>query len=205
MGYGPPAPCRRRDRALDRGGRRAARIPARRGGAAARPADQQSSAACSPSSRCSWCRWRSSSIAIVTQSRTRPVSHGQGELPRERAGGRQPLTWRMVLIAVAVVDRVAASGRAAVADERTTGYRRATARRRHPAVGCSCAARRAARGAGAVVQCVLVAGRFDRAADDAGIRRRGDRRPQAATSRSAAPPRPATNIQLRQRLLRPTR
>jgi hypothetical protein len=42
-------------------------------------------------------------IAVVTQSRTRPVSHGQGELPRERAGGRQPLTWRMILIAVAVV------------------------------------------------------------------------------------------------------
>ena len=42
-------------------------------------------------------------IAVVTQSRTRPVSHGQGELPRERAGGKQPLTWRMVLIAVAVV------------------------------------------------------------------------------------------------------
>ena len=42
-------------------------------------------------------------IAVVTQSRNRPVSHGQGELPRERAGGKQPLTWRMVLIAVAVV------------------------------------------------------------------------------------------------------
>jgi len=42
-------------------------------------------------------------IAVVTQSRNRPVSHGQGELPRERAGARQPLTWRMILIAVAVV------------------------------------------------------------------------------------------------------
>jgi len=42
-------------------------------------------------------------IAVVTQSRNRPVSHGQGELPRERAGGRQPLTWRMILIAAAVV------------------------------------------------------------------------------------------------------
>jgi hypothetical protein len=42
-------------------------------------------------------------IAIVTQSRNRPVSHGAGELPRERAGERGPLTWRMVLVAVAVV------------------------------------------------------------------------------------------------------
>jgi hypothetical protein len=42
-------------------------------------------------------------IAVVTQSRNRPVSHGQGELPRERAGGKRPLTWRMVLVAVAVV------------------------------------------------------------------------------------------------------
>ena len=42
-------------------------------------------------------------IAILTQSRNRPVSHGPGEPPRERAGDRQPLTWRMILIAVAVV------------------------------------------------------------------------------------------------------
>jgi hypothetical protein len=42
-------------------------------------------------------------IAVVTQSRRRPVSHGAGELPRERAGDKRPLTWRMVLVAVAVV------------------------------------------------------------------------------------------------------
>ena len=42
-------------------------------------------------------------IAIVTQSRNRPVSHGPGEPPREITGERRPLTWRMVLIAVAVV------------------------------------------------------------------------------------------------------
>jgi hypothetical protein len=42
-------------------------------------------------------------IAVVTQSRNRPVSQGQGELPRERAGERRPLTWRMALIAAAVV------------------------------------------------------------------------------------------------------
>ena len=42
-------------------------------------------------------------IAIVTQSRNRPLSHGAGELPRERAADKRPLTWRMVLVAVAVV------------------------------------------------------------------------------------------------------
>ncbi len=42
-------------------------------------------------------------FAILTQSRHRPVSHGAGELPRERSGDRRPLTWRMVLVAVAVV------------------------------------------------------------------------------------------------------
>ena len=42
-------------------------------------------------------------IAIVTQSRHRPVSHGPAEPPRERAGEKRPLTWRMVLVAVAVV------------------------------------------------------------------------------------------------------
>jgi hypothetical protein len=42
-------------------------------------------------------------IAVVTQSRRRPVSYGSGEPPREMAGQRRPLTWRMVLIAVAVV------------------------------------------------------------------------------------------------------
>lgn len=42
-------------------------------------------------------------IAIVTQSRSRPVSYGAGEAPREMAGERRPLTWRMILIAVAVV------------------------------------------------------------------------------------------------------
>jgi hypothetical protein len=42
-------------------------------------------------------------IAVVTQSRNRPVSHGAGELPRERGGDKRPLTWRMVLVAVAVV------------------------------------------------------------------------------------------------------
>lgn len=42
-------------------------------------------------------------FAIVTQSRHRPVSHGPGEPPRETAGERRPLTWRMVLIAGAVV------------------------------------------------------------------------------------------------------
>ena len=42
-------------------------------------------------------------IAIVTQSRNRPVSYGAGELPREMGGERRPLTWRLILIAVAVV------------------------------------------------------------------------------------------------------
>ena len=42
-------------------------------------------------------------IAIITQSRHRPVSHGPGEPPREMVGERRPLTWRMVLIAVAVL------------------------------------------------------------------------------------------------------
>src|ERR1700754_558347 len=42
-------------------------------------------------------------FAILTQARNRPVSHGPGEPPREMAGERRPLTWRMVLIAVAVV------------------------------------------------------------------------------------------------------
>jgi hypothetical protein len=42
-------------------------------------------------------------IAIVTQSRKRPTSYGAVEPRREMAGERRPLTWRMVLIAVAVV------------------------------------------------------------------------------------------------------
>ncbi len=42
-------------------------------------------------------------IAIVTQSRNRPVGHGAGELPRERTADRRPLTWRMIAVAVAVV------------------------------------------------------------------------------------------------------
>ncbi|WP_123027950.1 DUF4129 domain-containing protein [Mycolicibacterium stellerae] len=42
-------------------------------------------------------------IAIVTQSRRRPASPGAGEPPREMAGERRPLTWRMALISVAVV------------------------------------------------------------------------------------------------------
>ncbi len=42
-------------------------------------------------------------IAVVTQSQNRPASPGSGELRRERGGDRRPLTWRMVLIAVAVV------------------------------------------------------------------------------------------------------
>jgi hypothetical protein len=42
-------------------------------------------------------------IAIVTQSRRRPVFYGEGEPRRELPGGRRPLTWRMVLIAVAVL------------------------------------------------------------------------------------------------------
>src|SRR3954447_5407125 len=42
-------------------------------------------------------------IAIVTQSRKPPVTVGAGEPPREMGGERRPLTWRMVLIAVAVV------------------------------------------------------------------------------------------------------
>jgi hypothetical protein len=42
-------------------------------------------------------------IAVVTQSRNRPASQSQGDLPRERAGERRPLTWRMALVAAAVV------------------------------------------------------------------------------------------------------
>jgi len=42
-------------------------------------------------------------IAIITQSRRRPVSYGEGEPRRELPGGGRPLTWRMVLIAVAVL------------------------------------------------------------------------------------------------------
>ncbi|MDX1885298.1 DUF4129 domain-containing protein [Mycolicibacterium sp. 120270] len=42
-------------------------------------------------------------IAIVTQSRNRPVGYGMGDLPRERAGDRRPVTWRMILVAVAVI------------------------------------------------------------------------------------------------------
>ncbi len=42
-------------------------------------------------------------IAIITQSRRRPVSPGAGEPPREMAGERRPLTWRMVLVAVGVL------------------------------------------------------------------------------------------------------
>ena len=42
-------------------------------------------------------------FAIITQSRRRPVSHGEGEPRRELAGERRPLTWRIVLIAVAVI------------------------------------------------------------------------------------------------------
>jgi hypothetical protein len=42
-------------------------------------------------------------IAIITQSRRRPVSYGEGEPRREVPGERRPLTWRMVLIAVAVL------------------------------------------------------------------------------------------------------
>ncbi len=41
-------------------------------------------------------------IAIVTQSRRRPVSYRPGAPPREIADGR-PLTWRVILVAVAVV------------------------------------------------------------------------------------------------------
>ncbi|RDH80388.1 DUF4129 domain-containing protein [Mycolicibacterium moriokaense] len=42
-------------------------------------------------------------IAIVTQSRRRPVGYGADEPRREMASARRPLTWRMILIAVAVV------------------------------------------------------------------------------------------------------
>jgi hypothetical protein len=42
-------------------------------------------------------------IAIVTQSRKRPASYGAGEPVRKIAGERRPLTWRMILIAGAVV------------------------------------------------------------------------------------------------------
>jgi len=42
-------------------------------------------------------------IAIITQSRRRPVSYGEGEPRRELPGARGRLTWRMVLIAVAVL------------------------------------------------------------------------------------------------------
>lgn len=42
-------------------------------------------------------------FAIVTQSRHRPVSHGPAEPPRETAGEKRRLTWRMVLVALAVV------------------------------------------------------------------------------------------------------
>ncbi len=42
-------------------------------------------------------------IAIVTQTRRRPGSPAAGEPPREMSGGRRPLTWRMVLVAVVVV------------------------------------------------------------------------------------------------------
>jgi heme/copper-type cytochrome/quinol oxidase subunit 2 len=42
-------------------------------------------------------------IAVITHSRRRPVPYGAGEHRRELTGERRPLTWRMVLIAVAVV------------------------------------------------------------------------------------------------------
>lgn len=42
-------------------------------------------------------------IAVVTQSRHRPVSYGAGDPPREMAGERRPFTWRTILVAVAVV------------------------------------------------------------------------------------------------------
>ena len=42
-------------------------------------------------------------IAVVTQSRKRPAAYGAGEPARKIAGERRPLTWRMILIAVAVV------------------------------------------------------------------------------------------------------
>jgi hypothetical protein len=42
-------------------------------------------------------------IAIVTQSRRRPVGYGEGEPRREMGGERRPLTWRMILVAVAVL------------------------------------------------------------------------------------------------------
>src|SRR6476620_9247878 len=42
-------------------------------------------------------------IAIVTQARRGPLTSGAGEPPSEMAGERRPLTWRMVLVAVAVV------------------------------------------------------------------------------------------------------
>ena len=42
-------------------------------------------------------------IAIITQSRRPSCRPGAGEPPRELAGERRPLTWRMVLIAVGVV------------------------------------------------------------------------------------------------------
>ena len=183
MGHGPSAARRRRDRALDRGRRRAARISARRGGAAARPADQQLRQPV---------RRHRDARGVDGDHRDRgrhavadPTRLARSRRTPEGAGGRQ---------AAADVahgahrrcrgDRVAASGRAVAADERAAGYRRATARRGHPAIGVPCAARRATRGAGAVVERVLAAGRLDGAADDAGVRRRGDRRPQAATSRS---------------------
>lgn len=42
-------------------------------------------------------------IAVVTQSRTGPAAPAAGEPAREMVGERRPLTWRMVLIAVAVM------------------------------------------------------------------------------------------------------
>ncbi len=135
-------------------------------------------------------------IAIITQSRRRPVSPGAGEPPREMAGERRPLTWRMVLIAVGVVIAwlvlVALLSRLNCA----VGYRAATARCGHSADGRAPAPAAAAGGTGAVVERLLPSRRGDGVAHDGGVRRGGDRGPQAAARARQRRCRPATNTGL---------
>ena len=191
-----PAARRRRDRALDRGRRRAARISARRGDPAARPADQRPRQPV---------RGRRDAGGVDGDHRDRdhhavaqpPVSHGAGRTPARdgrRAtaadvahgpdrGGRG--------------DRVAAAGRAAVADELrswvSSSHRPMRAPRRPARPACAAGA---AGGTGAVVQRLLASRRVDDVAHDGGVRRRGDRGPQAAARAPQRRCRPATNTGL---------
>ena len=116
-------------------------------------------------------------IAILTQSRNRPVSHGPDEPPRERAGDRQPLTWRMILIAVAVVIAWLLLVTLLSRINAHLGIEQPPPDASTTPSGAPAAPGRSARRTRAVVQRLLSSRRVDGAVHDDGLRRGCDRGP----------------------------